>query len=78
MMLVRSVFVFCLGLLSAAYLLNVGFGIGELVPDNLPGFGNLDEALATVLLLNALAYFGLDLRRFLARRDDARRLHDDR
>ncbi len=43
------------------YLLNPSFGILELIPDNLPVIGNLDEASATALLLSSLAYFGIDL-----------------
>ena len=34
-----------------AYVLNPGMGVFELVPDNLPLFGNLDEAAATALFL---------------------------
>jgi hypothetical protein len=50
------------GLLSAAYLANIGAGVIELIPDNIPLIGNLDEAAATLLLLNSLAYFGINLR----------------
>lgn len=50
------------GLLSLIYLTNPGAGIVELIPDNIPGMGNLDEGLAAFLLLNCLAYFGLDFR----------------
>ncbi len=62
MFFLKSIVIFMLGLLSALYLLNVGAGIVELIPDNIPIIGNLDEAAATMLLLNCLAYFGLDLR----------------
>lgn len=54
-----------LGVLSAIYIVNPGAGIFELIPDNLPLVGNLDEAAAVVLLLNCLAYFGIDLRQIL-------------
>ena len=50
-----------LGGLSLVYLLNPTAGFLELIPDNIPVIGNLDEVAATVLLLNCLAYFGLDL-----------------
>lgn len=40
--------------LCAIYLLNLDAGIFELVPDNFPVIGNLDEAGATVLLLKCL------------------------
>lgn len=48
-----------LGLISTLYLVNPTAGFFELLPDNLPGLGNVDEALATVLLLRVLAYFGV-------------------
>ena len=50
-----------MGLLSAIYLLNPGFGLFDFIPDNFPLVGNLDEAAATALLLGSLAYFGIDL-----------------
>ncbi len=59
-----------LGVLSLLYILNPGAGFIELIPDNIPIIGNLDEAAATVILLNCLAYFGLDLRALAGRRKD--------
>jgi uncharacterized membrane protein YkvA (DUF1232 family) len=53
--------VFGIGLISVIYLLNPGAGIFELIPDNLPVIGNLDEAAAVALLLGCLRYFGIDL-----------------
>ncbi|MEX0777654.1 MAG: hypothetical protein WD042_18260 [Phycisphaeraceae bacterium] len=50
-----------IGLAALAYLLNPGWGIFELLPDNLPIIGNLDEAGAALLVLGTLRYFGLDL-----------------
>lgn len=57
----KKVAVFCLGLIAALYLLNPGAGIFELIPDNLPFVGNLDEAAAVALLLACLRYFGVEL-----------------
>ncbi|MEZ4272285.1 MAG: DUF1232 domain-containing protein [Myxococcota bacterium] len=37
--------------LCAAYILNPTAGVFELLPDNLPGVGNLDEAAAMAGLL---------------------------
>jgi hypothetical protein len=51
-----------IGILSGLYLLNPGFGVFELIPDNVPFIGNLDEATAAFLLFSALAYFGYDIR----------------
>jgi uncharacterized membrane protein YkvA (DUF1232 family) len=53
--------VFCLGLLAVLYLLNPGAGIFEIIPDNLPLVGNLDEAAAVALLLMCLRYYGIEL-----------------
>ena len=36
---------------ATLYLLNPGWGVFELIPDNIPLFGNLDEGAATMLLL---------------------------
>jgi Protein of unknown function (DUF1232) len=71
MKLIRDLLVLASGVLSALYLLNIGFGVVEIIPDNVPIFGNLDEATATALLLNCLAYFGLDLGHLLRRKPDA-------
>ncbi len=57
----KSLVIAALGLLAALYLVNPGAGIFELIPDNFPLIGNLDEAAAVVLLLNSLSYFGIDL-----------------
>ena len=61
MQALKSLFVLLLGAISALYLLNFGVGVFEFVPDNLPLVGNLDEATATFLLLNCLAYFGINI-----------------
>ena len=53
--------VFCLGLLATIYILNPTAGFFEIIPDNLPLIGNLDEATAVALLLMCLSYFGIDL-----------------
>lgn len=67
--------VFLLGLLCTIYLLNPGAGIFELIPDNLPLIGNLDEAAAVALLLICLKYFGITLPDFF-RRDNSPRDKD--
>lgn len=46
--------VYLASVLGAIYLLNPGMGVFELIPDNLPIIGNLDEAGAFMLL-----WFGL-------------------
>lgn len=59
--MVGSLLVGLFGALGAVYLVNPGAGFIELIPDNLPVIGNLDEAAATMLVISALAYFGVDL-----------------
>ncbi|MCB9171142.1 MAG: DUF1232 domain-containing protein [Flavobacteriales bacterium] len=49
------------GILAFLYLMNPTLGIFELLPDNIPLVGNLDEATATMVLLAVLRYFGWDL-----------------
>lgn len=50
-----------LGAFSAFYLANPGMGVFDFIPDNLPFIGNFDEAIASLLLLRVLAYFGINL-----------------
>lgn len=49
------------GSLALVYLLNPTLGVFELIPDNTPLIGNLDEAAATVILLAALGHFGINI-----------------
>ena len=57
----KSILIAILGLLSLIYIINPTAGFIELIPDNFPIIGNLDEAAATALLLSCLSYFGIDL-----------------
>jgi hypothetical protein len=59
-----SVFV---AIVSAIYLINPTLGVFELLPDNIPLVGNLDEAFFTLALVSALGALGLRLP-FLPRR----------
>jgi hypothetical protein len=60
--MVKKILVTGIGILSFLYLLNPGLGLFELIPDNVPLIGNLDEVTAVYLLLSSLSYFGIDLR----------------
>ncbi len=53
-------------ILGAVYVLNPTFGI-DLLPDNLPILGNLDEAAALFLVLGALRYLGIGLPDYIER-----------
>ncbi len=66
----RGFIVFCIGVLSAMYLFNIGAGFIELIPDNIPLVGNLDEAGATALLIMCLGYFGIDLTNIFKKKPD--------
>jgi len=57
----KSIVVVIVGLLATLYLLNPGAGFFELIPDNIPIIGNLDEATAVYLILACLRYFGIDI-----------------
>jgi hypothetical protein len=48
-------------IISVLYLLNPGWGVFELLPDNLPIIGNLDEVFFTLLLLWCLQTLGIRL-----------------
>lgn len=57
----KSVIIAIIGLLSLLYIINPTAGLIEIIPDNFPIIGNLDEAAATALLLSCLSYFGVDI-----------------
>ncbi len=65
--MIKNVLVAVAGLLSLVYLVNPGAGVFELIPDNIPIVGNLDEAVAVAIILAAFRYYGIDLTAFLGR-----------
>jgi len=52
--------------LGGIYILNPTFGV-DLLPDNMPILGNLDEAAVLVLMMGALRYLGVRLPDFIER-----------
>lgn len=56
-----SIIIGLFGALGVVYLINPTAGFIELIPDNIPGIGNLDEAAAVMLVISCLSYFGVDL-----------------
>ena len=54
--------------IGTLYLVNPTAGILELIPDNLPVFGNLDEAAATTLVVLGLQRLGRSWKRPDSRR----------
>lgn len=65
----KSFIIAVVGIVSFLYLLNMSMGMFEFLPDNIPLVGNVDEVMATTLLLSSLAYFGFDLNHFFKRED---------
>jgi hypothetical protein len=55
----KNFVVFCIGLAALVYLLNPGAGVFEILPDNFPVIGNLDEAAAMAVLAACLGHFGI-------------------
>jgi hypothetical protein len=72
--MLKKILVAIIGILSFMYLFNPGLGIFELIPDNIPIIGNLDEVTATYLLVSSLAYFGLDIRNIFKRNNPPEKL----
>ncbi len=66
--MIKNILVALAGLISLIYLFNPTAGILELIPDNMPIVGNLDEAGACAIILAALRYYGIDLTRFIGKR----------
>lgn len=65
---VGSIIAGLFGALGVVYLINPTAGFIELIPDNLPVVGNLDEAAAVLLVISCLTYFGIDLGGLLGRK----------
>jgi len=53
--------------LGGLYVINPTAGIFELLPDNLPIVGNLDEAAIMFLIFGAMRYLGMRLPEFIER-----------
>ncbi|MBK7096786.1 MAG: DUF1232 domain-containing protein [Saprospiraceae bacterium] len=53
----KTIFVGLLSLISLIYLINPTAGVFELLPDNLPFIGNIDEGLAAWILYSSIEYF---------------------
>lgn len=63
----KDIWVALAGFISFVYLINPGAGFLEIIPDNFPVIGNLDEAAACAIILATFRYFGIDLTAFLGR-----------
>ncbi|MEZ4485496.1 MAG: DUF1232 domain-containing protein [Syntrophotaleaceae bacterium] len=66
----KNTFVLLLGVSCIVYLLNPGAGFFELIPDNLPLVGNLDDGLVLALLIMCLQHFGIKLPDIFSRKKE--------
>ncbi|EQC47337.1 DUF1232 domain-containing protein [Bacteriovorax sp. Seq25_V] len=64
---IKSIVAILGGLLGLLYILNPGAGVFELIPDNIPFIGNLDEGAAVLLILGCLRHFNIDLTKYFKR-----------
>lgn len=67
-----------LGVVGAIYLINPTAGLIEIIPDNIPIIGNLDEAAAALLVLGALRYFGIDLMGWMGKKNKIQKVDQTR
>ena len=66
-LILSAIFGFLFGVI---YILNPTAGFFEILPDNLPIIGNLDEASAVLLILACLRHFGIDLFKYVRKNND--------
>jgi len=66
--MVKEALIIIVAIIAAIYLVNPTAGVFELLPDNLPLVGNLDEGAAVALLMNTLAYYGIDWTKLYGRK----------
>jgi uncharacterized membrane protein YkvA (DUF1232 family) len=66
----KGIIVSLIAAFCVVYLLNPTMGVIELIPDNFPIIGNLDEATATAVLIACARYFGFDLSKFFGRKEE--------
>ncbi|MDQ7781211.1 MAG: DUF1232 domain-containing protein [Planctomycetota bacterium] len=62
----KSVIAWLAGVLCAIYLMNPTGGMYELVADRIPLAGNLDEAVACLILFGSVRHFGINLLAFFS------------
>lgn len=57
-------------ILALLYLSNPSPGVIEFIPDVIPGIGNIDEVIATTILLTCLARLGIHITPNVARKPE--------
>lgn len=63
----KEVVIILLAIIAVIYIINPTAGIIELIPDNIPIIGNLDEAAAVAIIINTLSYYGYDFANLYSR-----------
>jgi len=63
--------VYTLAIIGIVYILNPTFGLLELIPDNLPIIGNLDDGVAVMFILTGIVEF-LESRKSRKTKNDGR------
>lgn len=76
--LLKEMLIVALAVLAFIYLVYPSLGVFELIPDAIPVIGSLDEASATLILINTLRYYGIDLARLYGKRGEQPRLPEGR
>jgi hypothetical protein len=66
--LLKEMMIIGLAGVATIYLIYPSLGVFELIPDAIPILGSLDEASATIILINTFRYYGFDLTRMYGRR----------
>lgn len=64
----RDTLVIIIMSISVLYLINPTAGIFEFIPDAIPIIGNIDEGIATTLLLSGMSYFGYNITEIFKRK----------
>lgn len=66
--LLKEMMIIGLAGVALIYLIYPSLGVFELIPDAIPVLGSIDEASATLILINTFRYYGFDVTRFYGKR----------
>jgi hypothetical protein len=70
----KELVIIIFAIIAGIYLLNPTAGFLELLPDNLPLVGNLDEAGAVAILVNTFGYYGFDVTKLYGRKKSVKKV----
>lgn len=72
--LFKEMMIIALAVVAVIYLMYPSLGVFELIPDAIPIFGSIDEASATLILINTFRYYGFDISRLYGKRKEDKQL----